>query len=168
MLSSLFCNNIPLQFQLAVPLCISTRYLQLDITGRQLSQHYYEKFIKIKNIAMGKETQVKQEGGTGTCRILTRYCYGNSNTANKPSFKKQHHQDWRCRLLKRAPIWHRNIWGFDRNPNQLHTMIILCGLLPCAINPRSKSTVFGALDQTHKRKQSIRFWVWYGGVWVER
>ena len=87
MLSSLFCNNIQLQFQLAVPLCISTRYLQLDITGRQLSQHYYEKFIKIKNIAMGKETQVKQEGGTGTCRILTRYCYGNSNTANKPSFK---------------------------------------------------------------------------------
>ena len=37
---------------------------------------------------MGNETQVKQEGETGTGRRQTGYLYGNSNTMKKPSFKR--------------------------------------------------------------------------------
>ena len=37
---------------------------------------------------MGNETQMKQEGGTGTGWSWTGYQYGNSNTMKKPSFKR--------------------------------------------------------------------------------
>ena len=37
---------------------------------------------------MGNENQSKQEGGTGTGQIQNGYRYSNSNTTNKPSFKR--------------------------------------------------------------------------------
>ena len=54
-------------------MCILTRHLYLRTIGRQSSHHYYKKFIKINNITIWNENQVKQEGGTGTGLIRTGY-----------------------------------------------------------------------------------------------
>ena len=85
--SSLFQNNIQLQFQSFIPTCILSIHLQLLTTGRKLYQNYQKKVTKIKNITMGNKTQVNREGGTSTGQIQTGYQYGNSNTTKKPSSK---------------------------------------------------------------------------------
>ena len=70
-----------------MPMCIITRYLLLETTRRQSSQYYYEKYINIKKITMGKKPKLTQVVGTGTGQSSTGYRYGNSNTTNKPSLK---------------------------------------------------------------------------------
>ena len=85
-LRSLFINNIQLQCQLVVPMCILTRCLQLYITGQKSSQHYPEKGYNIKNITMGGKPQLKKEVRASTVWSRTIYIYSNSNTKNKPIF----------------------------------------------------------------------------------
>ena len=148
-------------------MCIITIHIQLETTRWQLYQHYYKEGINIKNIDMGDKTQVKKEGGTSTFRRRKGGWIQKLKHHKETKFQEQNHQYRRRHIQSRAPIWHRKILELHRRPHQLHPTRILCRCLPQTSNPRKKSAVFGATDQTNKVQQSIRRRVWYWGIRVK-
>ena len=114
----------------------------------------------------GKKTEVNQEGGGGTVQHWCMYYNGSSSTTKKSNFTSNIIKQI-LYLHTKESIWHRTIWGSDKNNHHLHTTRVICSNLHWASNPRGEGSVLSTSDQAYKEQQSIRRWVWYEGVWME-
>ena len=152
---SLLRNNLQLQFQSVVPLCILNIYFTVKYYMTEVVSTLFPKRLQDQeNITMGNETQVNQEEGSGTGWRRTGYRYRNSSTTKESSFKSNIPKLNVPSSHKVAHMTPQNMMIiFKPSSNTSNENTLQASTL--SINPRRESARFGDSNQTHKKQQLI-------------